>query len=399
MPRVLVLIALLWSAGCGSAPSAPASFLFLWAADSTGATSDFLAVIDADPASPGYGQAVAALPTGESGSHPHHTEDVLAPSGHLLANGFGRGRTWLFDLSNPLEPAILTHFDDVSGLSHPHSFLRLADGKVLATFQYAAGGHRTGGLVLMDERGIPERSASAVDTTIPDERIYPYAVVPMPGIDRAISTTTDMDESNLAATSPWVQVWRLSDLSLLRTFSLEPGPRGDEHQLTGEPRLLADGRSVYVHTFNCGLYLIRGVDQPEPVARFVYGFEGKNCGVPVLTGSHWIQPVPEAHAVVALDLSDPEHPREVGRVTVDADEAPHWLAVDPKGRRLVMNSGGYARGNRLFVLDLDPATGSLTLDGRFKDPDDSRPGIDLDRRAWPHGLRGKAVPHGAVFSR
>src|SRR5947207_15556189 len=105
----------------------------------------------------------------------------------------------------------------------------------------------TGGLVEMDERGRPFRSGSASDTAIPDQRIYPYSVLPLPALDRAVSTTTDMDEADTSATSEWVQFWRLSDLTLLRSIALPPGPRGDENRLTREPRLLPDGRSIYIH--------------------------------------------------------------------------------------------------------------------------------------------------------
>jgi hypothetical protein len=409
--RVVLLTVLIWSAACRTPAPAGGSYLFLWAGDSAGQASDFLAVIDADPASPRYGRVLTSIATGVAGTHPHHTEDVMPVDGHLLANGFGAGRTWLFDLSKPLEPRILTSFGDVAGWSHPHSFLRLVDGNVLATFQYRAAApadtagrsgpspHLTGGLVRMDERGNPIRSAGAADTTIADRRIYPYAVLPIPALDRAVSTTTDMDEKNVEATSQWIQIWKLSDLTLLRTVALPPGPRGDEQQFTGEPRLLADGRSVYVHTFNCGLYLVRDVDQAAPAATFVYGFEGKNCGVPVVTGHYWLQTVPEVHALVGLDIADPEHPREVSRVTVGQDESPHWLAIDPGGHRLVMNSGGNARGDRLFLVDFDPATGRLAIDQRFKDPGDALPGLDLSHRTWPHGFAGRAEPHGTVFSR
>lgn len=128
-------------------------------------------------------------------------------------------------------------------------------------------------------------------------------MLPLPAFDRAVSTTTDMDEAHTEATSEWIQFWRLSDLTLLRSLALEPGPRGDEHRLSGEPRLLPDG-CVYIHTFMCGLYLVRGVDsdltKAAPSARFVHGFPGKDCGVPVLTGHSWLQTVPEQHAVVAL---------------------------------------------------------------------------------------------------
>jgi hypothetical protein len=394
---------------------APRSHLFLWAGDAEGKASDFLAVLDATPASPTYGRIVASIPIGVVGTHPHHTELEMPGNGHLLANGFHAGRTWLFDLSDPLRPSILSSFGDLAGFTHPHTFIRLTSGHVLATFQYAAStgasshpAHAatphtvesiTGGLVEMDERGQVIRSASARDPSIQDRRLYPYSVVPIPSIDRAVSTTTDMDESHKEATSEWVQFWRLSDLTLLRSVALAPGPRGDEHTLTGEPKLLPDGRSVYVHTFSCGLYLVRGVDGSEPSATFVKGFQGKDCGVPVLTSHYWLQTVPQTHALVALDIADPEHPREVSTVTFGDDEEPHWLAIDPTGRRLVMNSGGYAKSNRLFVIDFDPGTGKLSLDERFRDPDESRSGINLTGKTWPHGFAGKAMPHGTVFSR
>ncbi|MGH7635414.1 MAG: hypothetical protein ACRENC_16890, partial [Gemmatimonadaceae bacterium] len=149
--------------------------------------------------------------------------------------------------------------------------------------------HPTGGLVEMDERGNAFLSGSAVDTTISDRLIYPYSVLPIPAIDRAVSTTTDMDGADTVATSESVQFWRLSDLKLLGSIALPPGPRGDENKLTGEPRLLPDGRSVYIHTFNCGLYLVRDVESTRPAATFVKGFEGKDCGVPILTGHYWLQ--------------------------------------------------------------------------------------------------------------
>ena len=396
--------------------SPPGEYLFAWAGDSAGRASDFLAVIDAMPSSPHYGAVVASLPTGVAGTHPHHTEGELAANGHLLANGFHAGRTWLYDLSLPRAPKILTSFGDVAGFGHPHTFVRLANGNVLATFQYradsaaapameghatmAAGpGPTTGGLVEMDERGAVIRSASASDPAIPDRQIFPYAVLPIASLDRAVSTTTDMDASNQQATSEWVQLWRLSDLTLLRSIALAPGPRGDEHRFSGEPRLLPDGRSVYVHTFNCGLYLVRGVDGDRPTSTFVKAFEGKNCGVPVLAGRYWLQTVPEAHALVALDVTDPEHPREVSTLKLGDDEQPHWMAIDRTGRRVVVNSAGGGTGNRLFVVDLDPASGALTLDERFRDPGAARAGVRFTGKTWPHGFTGTAIPHGTVFSR
>lgn len=399
------------------------SYLFVWAGGR--GASEFIATIDADSRSATYGRVLATAPTGTVGM-PHHTEHELPPNGHLLANDFHAGRTWLFDLHEPRRPRVLGSFGDVAGYSHPHTFIRLANGHVLSTFQYravpTAGApsamwmnafpgtahgpkagttsglpHRTGGLVEMDERGRPFRSGSAVDTSIPDQSIFPYSVLPIPAMDRAVSTTTDMDDADTVATSQWVQFWRLSDLTLLTSIALPPGPRGDENKFTGEPRLLPDGHSVYIHTFNCGLYLVRHVESDQPTATFVAGFPGENCGVPILTGHYWLQTVPAIHGLIALDITDPEHPREVSRVSVGSDEQPHWIALDPAGRRIVLNSAGH--GRRLFIINFDPAKGRLSLDRRFHDPGSTSVGILLSGANWPPGFTGTVLPHGAVFSR
>ena len=420
MRNLFCFAAVVALAACHPA-AAPAGgdYLFVWAGDSAEKASDFLAVIDANPASAKYGSVVTTLPVGAVGTDPHHTEAEMPATGHLLANGFHAGRTWLFDLTEPTHPKILSEFGDLAGYSHPHTFLRLSNGNVLATYQYKADSsanthgmgamtmgveHATGGLVEMSERGVVVRSGSAADSTISDKRLYPYSVIEMRAVDRAVSTTTDMDHMDTVSTSEWVQFWRLSDLKLLKSIALKPGPRGDEQKYTGEPHLLPDGKSVYIHTFSCGLYLVRGVESAAPTATFVKGFQGTSCGVPILTGHWWLQPVPEAHSLIALDISDPEHPREVSSVSLGADERPHWIALDPTGKRVVLNSGGWSRqgfstANRLYVINFDPATGALAMDARFKDAGSDRPGIAMTGRTWPHGFTGTVAPHGTVFSR
>jgi hypothetical protein len=374
------------------------SYLYVWAGDADHSASDFLGVIDADPNSKTYGDIVASIPTGVAGTHPHHTEDFIGPNNHLLADGYHAGRTWLFDLNDPLKPRILTTYGEVGGFNHPHSYLRLHDGNVLATFQYS-GEHSTGGLVEMTERGKLIKSASAADPAAGTDKIFPYAVLPIPKLNLAVSTSTDMDQNNKAATAQWIQFWRLSDLKLKKTIALEPGPGGKENQLTGEPRLLPDGKSVYIHTFQCGLYLLRGVDTDSPTAKFVRSFKGLYCGVPILTGNYWLQPIPDEHALVSFDITDPENPKEVSRVVLSDDEGGHWTAIDPTGTRIVYNSAGYTKGNRLYVMNLDRATGKLALDEKFADPVDHEPGIDMNGKSWPHGFKGNAAPHGTVFSR
>ena len=412
-----LLVLLLAGAACHDAPASRSDYLFVWAGDSAEKSSDFLAVIDANPTSVTYGSVIASAPTGAVGTHPHHTEAELSPNGHLLANGFHTGQTWLFDLTTPRAPKILTTFGDLAGYSHPHTYVRLSNGNVLATFQYKSdsaapapsmhmgGGakpanveHLTGGLVEMDEKGTVVRSGSAADAAIADRRVFPYSVLEMPAIDRAVSTTTDMDQGDTKATSQWVQFWRRSDLTLLNSIALPPGPRGDENQLTGEPHLLPDGKSVYIHTFSCGLYLVRSIETPTPTSTFVHGFPGKYCGVPLLAGKFWLQTVESTHSLVALDVSDAEHPVEVSSVKFGDGEAPHWISMDRTGKRIVLNSGGYSTSNRLYIINFDPASGHLALDDKFHDAGSTVAGINFSQRAWPHGWTGTAAPHGTVFS-
>lgn len=401
MRRALLLVTVLLACTLGAAAPKNHSYIFAWCGDVEKTSSDFLAVIDADPASPRYAQVLATAPTGVAGSVPHHTEVEMPAGGLLMANGFEAGRTWIFDLHEPLKPRVVTSFGDLGGYMHPHTFFRLPNGNVLATFQYR-GSHgpkaEGGGLVEVDNSGQMLRSGSAIDPAAPaGELIRPYSVELLPAFDRILSTNTAMHDQD--GNSRTVQIWQFSNLHVLRTLVLPPGPRGDEQYYPGEPRVLADGKTILVHTFNCGLYVMRGLDGADPSIRFVYGFPGKDCGVPVRAGHWWLQTVPETHSLTVLDISDPDHPRETSRVTFDAGQKPHWVASDPSGTRIVLNSDEKGPDHRLFVVKFDPSTGAVKLDERFRDPGSDRPGVSMDGKSWPHGFHGNAYAHGTVFSR
>ena len=386
---------LLWTA---SGYAQNNSYLFVWAGDDAKKRSDFLAVLDADSKSPHYGQPVASVAVPGPSGTPHHTELEMPEDGFLLANAFESGRTMLFDLRKPLQPSLVTSFGDLDSYMHPHTYVRLPNGHVLATFQYH-GGHEPksdgGGLVEFDERGHLIRSSSAMDSAAKNELIRPYSLVVVPALDRIVSTNTSMHADRDTRT---VQVWRLSDLKLLRTLVLPPGPRGSEQVLPGEPHLLADEKTVLVHTFSCGLYQMEGIETGEPSVRHLKTFDGERCAVPLRIGHYWLQTLFSAHALVTFDISDLAHMREVSRVTFDEKQKPHWIAADADGRRIVLNSGEYG-DHRLFMVNFDPQTGALALDGRFRDAGSERPGVSMDGKSWPHGFHGDAYPHGTVFSR
>lgn len=388
------------SANLGPRPGGASSrFLFVWAGDADRRESDFLAVIDIDPRSANYASVVSTVPVGALGTRPHHTEYEMPATGVLWANGFDAGQTFRFDLRDPIRPRLVGSMSDAGPFSHPHSYARLANGNVLATFQRRAdsGDAETGGLVEFDSGGRVLRYASAAVPAI-DSGVRPYSLAVVPALDRVVTTATDM---HLQASSRAVQVWRLSDLTLLQTILLPPGPRGGENSMTAEPRVLADGKTVLVNTFTCGLYLLRGLAGETPSAEWVYSTpwqEPPYCAVPVVAGHFWLQTSGPEHSVLSLDVSNPSRPREVSRLTLRPDEIPHWIALEPNGDRVVIT--GYRElESRVLLARLDRTTGALRLDMTFKPSGAEQPGVDFGRERWPHGPTGRAIPHGAVFSR
>jgi 56kDa selenium binding protein (SBP56) len=134
MRNLCCFVLLLFWVASGHAQSN--SYLFVWAGDDAKKSNDFLAVLDANASSPHYGQVVASVAVPGPSGTPHHTELDMPEGGMLLANAFESGRTMLFDLREPLHPSLATSFGDLDGYMHPHTYVRLPNGHVLATFQY-----------------------------------------------------------------------------------------------------------------------------------------------------------------------------------------------------------------------------------------------------------------------
>ena len=321
MPRTQVAILVLVAA-CSPKPDVPAAreYLYLWTGSADSTKPDYLAVLDVTEDSPRYGRLVSTVPVPGLANRPHHTEHEMPADGRLFVNGFSSGKTFVFDMADPAVPRLDGEVGDVEGMMHPHSYLRLPGGNVLATFQMRHGesGNRPGGLAELSPRGEVIRASSA-DLPGVDQGVRPYSAAIVPSLDRVVVTTTDMAQDFPASRA--VQIWRLSDLSLLHSVSLPDGPQGDEGLLSAEPRVLGDGRRVLVSTFNCGLYLLDGLETESPLARLVATFPrkpGVNCAVPVIIGRWYLVTVPSLNAVVSLDISDPGAPREAGRLTLGA---------------------------------------------------------------------------------
>ena len=382
------------------AAKTPAHYLFVWTGDPAKSANDFVVVVDADPASPNYGKMVTSAATDQKSTQAHHTEYEMPASGMLFANDHKANRTIILDLRDPQRPRQAGAFTNLAGYSMPHSFVRLPNGNVLATFQYPEhGGHmamgaKTGGLVEIDDAGKMVRSASNADPAFADEGLLPYGLAVLPTIDRVIVTNSPMGDDFLL-TSNTYQLFRLSDLKLLGTYRLDPGPKLNGHISPEEPRIGPDG-AAYIHTLSCGVQRVTGMEGPAPKAKLVYQYPGSWCGVPTIVGHYMVQSVPDIQGFIVLDIADGDRPVEVSRLVMGPDFAPHWTAWDPKSRRLAVTPE--KPGQRMYLLKLDEQSGALTIDKAFRGPD-GQPGFSFTKQAWPHGWTGEGAPHGAVFSR
>ncbi len=373
-------------------------YLFAWTGDPASVGNDFLAVIDADPASLGYGHLVTTVVTDQQTGLIHHTEYTMPTSGMLFANDHYAGRTFIWDVRDPLHPKVATSFTDMAGYMHPHSYLRLPNGHVLATFQHAHHGSttepmgKTGGLVEIDDQGNVIRSASNADPAFAGALLTPYSLVVLPGFDRVVSTNSSMHDEDILAGVTY-QVWRLSDLKLLKTAYFDVGENRYAQISPEEPRLGPDG-SILVQTLGCGLERITGVDTDAPRSQLVYTFPGNWCGVPTVVGHYLVQSAGATNGLIVLDISNAAKPVEVSRLKISDTFKPHWTGWDAKTQRLVVTGSE----SRLFMLKLDQATGALSMDNAFHDAE-GKAGFNFADRDWPHGWKGSGRPHGVVFSR
>ena len=390
----LVAVSALLAAASAHAGS---KYLYTWAmqthdpatatppADSMGRA--FLAVFDVAEDSGEFGRLVAMLPVGKRAQMAHHTNYEMPADGRLFASDYRAAEGYVFDLRDPVKPRLLAGFGDAGPYTHPHSFERLANGHTLATYQFnGAPDTRAGALVELDDDGHVLRKSDAADAEV-EPFIRPYSLQVVPKLDRVVTTSADMLPNE--ASSHVVQVWRLSDLKLLKTVVLSKPKLGKDavsHNAT-EPRLLGDGETVLVVTGSCGLYRLDDLAGTEPTAEFVFDFGFRNCAVPTVVGRYWVQTSMAGHALTSLDVSDASHPVEAGHLALRSDALPHWIAHEPAGNRLVITGFGWLTTHVLFA-SIDPGNGALALDKHQ---------IDFDR-TWPDGWVGTAMPHGAIFS-
>lgn len=411
-------------AGCASTPptaqtrtSEASPYLLILASDKDGAEEDFFAVFDVRSDSPTRGKVVATKPYGHRKSMPHHLEYSLPKNGDLLfANAHHPELTMLVDVSQAPSITIKKSVTPPPPFRFTHDYARLPNGNVLMGFlrsegpspkvedKAMPGGH--GGIAEYTAQGDMLRTASAAVQGYA-EPIRTYAILPMLHIDRVVTTSARMMEEHSANV---VQIWRYSDLKLLKTIDVPVGKKPDGSALDWAaflpfgPRLMHDG-SVLMNTYMCGFYRLTGIASDEPRIEHVYDIQGRDpewmktrvgCSVPVLVNHHWIMPVAWSQMMVVLDVSDPSSPREISRLAMGRDFNPHWAAKDPKSNRIVIGAE-LEKERGMFMLLYDPQTGGLAFDQSIISASGRVGYIDLEQQSWPHGPSGPAWGHAALF--
>ena len=374
-------------------------YLYVWAGTGDQKTKGInsLVVIDADPASPKYGSVINAVTVDTAGKVPHHTEFELPAKGMFFANDFGADRTYLIDFSNPAEPRLSTRAAEVPNAHMVHSYARLPDGNVLATVQHGdmniAG--NPGGLAVFDQKGKLVRYGSSIDPAFPGGHIRTYALTTLPKIDRVVTTSSPMDNEK---TLDVIQVWRMSDLKLLKTLTVPVLANDSTHRYPFEVRALGDGRTVMLNTYYCGFFHVTGLESEPKIERVMVMPHPKNigCSVPVIAGKFMLMPIAYGHRFATLDISNPSRPVEVSSVEMDSTFYPHWISRDPASNRVVVTDQGDGPP-MVMIGHFDAVTGKLTWDDKFKDRGATKPGVSFLNVSWPNGVKGKATPHGAVF--
>lgn len=388
--------------GCGgsgarTATAGPARYLYVWAGtgNDTAKGLDMMTVLDADPASKAYGTVLAALTVDSAGQMPHHIEFVLPQRGPLFANDYTGDKSFLVDFSTPTTPRLSGRVASVPNGRKLHSFVRLPNGHVLATVQFgdSSVAGAPGGLAEFDSAGKLLRSGWSRDSAFPGAHIRTYGLAVVQGADRVVTTSAPMDGETTANV---VQVWRLSDLTLLKTLAVPPASDSAQ-KIPFEVRTLDDG-SVMMNTYSCGFYRISDLTDTPRIDRVMAMQAHRNygCSVPVVVGHFMVMPIAYAHRYATIDISDPTQPKEVASFPTGNTFYPHWISADPGSDRMVVTDQGDGMA-MVKIMHFDRATGLLSWDTHFKDATAGSPGVSYDRATWPNGVRGMAMPHGAVF--
>ena len=321
-------------------------YLFVCAGDQARVAPDFLAVVNFDEDSEHYGEVLATAPLpepGATGNEFHHigmsADGKVVACGGLLSVLKGQKEVFFWDVSNPVAPRFITSADPPLS-SITDEFHPLPNGGFLVTMMGGPDGHAPGRVAEFDGalKLVAEHPA-----TPPEDGFNPHGIAARPELDLMVtsdficpSTTLDAVPGGLDLRGS-VRVWSLEHREILRTIAItHAGGTIDVKLIPDDPH----ARAYTAGMLNDQLYL---VDTQQGTARAVFDFASiSKGGWPQLMritsdARRLFVSMNQAGKVVMFDIAHPDRPRVLSVLDLGPKSGPHYIALTPDERRLVIS--------------------------------------------------------------
>ncbi len=386
---------------------------------------DYLATIDADPASPTYSTITQRLPMPTIGDELHHFGWNICSSCHsdstlenperryLIVPGLKSTNIHIVDAANPAQPRLVKTIngDDIKrkvNLSTPHTAHCLSDGHILISMLGDAQGNGPGGFLLLD----PSFEIAGRWENNLDGMKYNYDFWYQPRHNVMVSTEwaapntfwSGFNPADVAAGKYGSQIhfWNWADRRIAQTISL-----GDTGLIPLEVRFQHNPDSTHGYVgaaLSSTIWHFHKKDADGPWAAApviaVDPVEPPGGGEPLpglitdilismddrfLYFSNWLH-----GDIRQYDITDPAHPRLAGRIFVGGligkaprrDKnplrgGPQMIQLSLDGKRLYVTNSLLSKwddqfypdlathGSHLLQVDCDTNQGGLTLNDRF----------------------------------
>jgi selenium-binding protein 1 len=360
------------------APGRHESVLYVWTSDADQKDPDFLAVIDADPASPTYARVIATAPTDVPANEAHHF-GYTVNADRIFAGGLFSDRLFIYDVaSDPRHPKLIKTVPDLratTGYSGPHTFYAVPGGVMIAMLGAKDGG-APGALVKLDDDGNFLQALPAPD--------YMYDVGVNPRLGLIVTSSWAHPHAVKAGNTPMEQVgdqvvaWDWKTGKVLQVEHLDKAPL----EVRWEHGAAARGGFI-----NCAF--------GNSVWRWEVGGDRKLAFTRVITLPAGSVPADMrlsydnrflfvslfgAGAVHQYDVTDPLHPKLVSTVAIPQAQ---MMKLTPDNKRLYVSNSLLSNLDgkvpyRVRLVNVTPR--GLELDSRF----------DVDFEHFPTGA---ARPH------
>lgn len=368
----------------GLGPDEHESILYVWTRDGDGKDSDFLAVVDVDPASESFGRVLHTAPTGSAGNEAHHF-GYTTDAGRIFGGGLFSNRLFIYDVeTDPRRPELLRTVDlDPTGYTGPHTLYAVPGGVMLAMLG-SVGGGGPAGLVKVDDDGeFVEAWPQAGHEGAPE---FMYDVGVKPEMNRMVTSAwahpehaRHMGGAPPEAVGDEVVVWDWREKEIVQVETLDPAPL-EVRWMHGPEGLGGFINAAYGATVwywedadeDGTLEFHRVIRLPEgsAPADMRVSYDNRFLYVSLWGGDELRQ----------YDVSDPMAPRLVDAVEVPQ---PNMMKLSPDSERL------YVTNSILSTMDGDVEFGAWLFhvgpEGMRVDAD-----FDPDFRAFPTGPAG---PH------